>query len=288
MFSMHFEYFNKNIDFPFFIQLGQHPDDLFVHSHYDFSELVVVLNGTATHIVDSDQFIIKKGDVFVFNENTSHGFSNTHDLKICNIMYKPEHLHKMGYDLKASPGFQALFVMEPFYRKENSFKSMLQLTMPGFEYVMNLITSMFNEYQNKHQGYQTIVYSRFLELVVYLSREYAIDNKKQSEKLFNIAKTISYIEEYYLEPVKLKELADMSCISIRQFIRVFKENYKMTPMNYILKLRLQHACSLLKNSAYSISDIAYESGFSDSNYFTRQFRKVLKVTPKEYRKLRQI
>ncbi len=283
MFSMYLEYFTKNTDFPFFIQLGEHTDDLFLHSHYDFSELVVVLNGTATHIVNSDRYVIKKGDVFVFNEGTSHGFSNTHDLKICNIMYKPGHLHKISYDLKASPGYQALFAAEPFYRKEGLFKNMLQLTMPGFEYVMNLITAMLREYKDRHQGYQTMIYSRFSELVVYLSREYAIHGKEQSEKLFLIAKTISYIEEHYLEPVKLKELAGMSCISARQFIRVFKENYNMTPMNYIIQLRLQHACSLLKNSAYSISDIAYESGFSDSNYFTRQFRKMLGVTPKEYR-----
>ncbi len=284
MISMRLEYFTKDTDFPFFIQLGEHPDDLFIHSHFDFSELVVVLNGMATHIVNSDQYIIKKGDVFVFNQNTSHGFSHTHDLKICNIMYKPKHLYQIGYDLKSSPGYQALFVIEPFYRKENTFKSMLQLTMPGFEYVMNLITAMLKEYEGKHQGYQTMIYSRFLELVVYLSREYAIYSKERSEKLFHIARTISYIEEHYLENIKLKELADMSCISIRQFLRVFKENYRMTPMNYIIRLRLQHACSLLKNSTYSISEIAYESGFSDSNYFTRQFRKMLGITPKEFKK----
>ena len=80
--EMHLHYFTTQKDFPFFIQYGHHDENMFLHSHADFSELVFVLGGYATHIVNEEEYSIKKGDVFVINENTSHGFNR---ITFCGI-----------------------------------------------------------------------------------------------------------------------------------------------------------------------------------------------------------
>ncbi|GFP76956.1 AraC family transcriptional regulator [Clostridium fungisolvens] len=280
---MHLHYFTKDNNFPFFIQTGEHDMEMPIHYHWDFSELVIVLSGTATHVVNSEKYFIKKGDVFVINENTFHGYEEACDFKICNIMYKSEHLHQVGNDLRKSSGYEALFVIEPFLAKEYSFKSKLKLTLSDYEKVKEVIFDMLNEYQNKYQGYQTMIYSRFMELVVFLSRQYDIISLEFKDNVINIAKAVSYIESHFREQINLKDLADKAELSVRHFNRIFKENYKTTPMNYVLRLRIQHACLLLRKSKLSISEIAYESGFDDSNYFTRQFKKVEGVSPKVYR-----
>ena len=64
---------------------------------------------------------------------------------------------------------------------------------------------------------------------------------------------------------------------------MFKKNYQATPMSYVLKLRLHEACTLLTGSGRAIAAIAYDVGFSDSNYFTRQFRKSFGMPPRQYR-----
>lgn len=276
-------YFTKDANFPFFIQYGEHNLDMPIHYHADFSELVIVLNGTATHTVDSEEYLIKKGDVFVINGNTSHGFKTTCDFKICNIMYKSEDLHEVGNDLKKSSGYQALFVIEPFLAKEHNFKSKLHLSPSHHEKVRELISDMISEYENKYQGYQTLIYSHFMELVVFLSRQYDLISPEMKDNIINIAKAISYMENHFQEQLKLDDLADKAKLSVRHFNRIFKENYKTTPINYILRLRIQHACLLLRKSTLRISDIAYESGFDDSNYFTRQFKKIMGSSPKDYR-----
>ncbi|ADL52800.1 helix-turn-helix domain-containing protein [Clostridium cellulovorans] len=280
---MYLYYFTNDNKFPFFIQYGQHKNGMGVHYHFDFSELVIVLNGTATHIVNNEQYVINKGDVFVINGGTWHSYENTCDFEICNIMYQPENLFNKSSDIERSYGYHALFVIEPFLRKECSFNSHLKLAFVDLEKVKRLIISMYDEYQSKIRGYQTLIWAYFMELVVFLSRRYTLNNMGEKENLVSIAKSISYIENHFKEQITLTELAEKANISIRHFNRIFNKTYKTTPMNYIMKLRMQHASLLLKESKLSISDIAFESGFNDSNYFTRKFRKHFGVTPKEYR-----
>lgn len=280
---MYLHYFTKDTSFPFFIQFGEHAKDMPIHYHADFSELVIILNGTANHIVNSEKYFIKKGDVFVINRNTSHGYEDTCEFKICNIMYKPKYLHQVSNDLKKSSGYQALFVIEPFLAREYNFKSRLQLTLSDYEKAKEIIFDMVNEYENKYQGYQTMLYSHFMELVVFLSRKYDFTSSGLKDNVINIAKAVSYMENHFKEHINLRDLADKVQLSVRHFNRIFKENYKTTPINYILRLRIEYACLLLRKSKLKISDIAYESGFDDSNYFTRQFKKITGFSPKEYR-----
>lgn len=280
---MHLNYFIKDDDFPFFIQLGKHDVKMHIHSHADFSELVIVLDGTANHIVNSEKYFIKKGDVFVINRNTFHGYEEAVNFKICNIMYKPNQLYRIGNDLKNSLGYQSLFVIEPSLAKEYNFKSKLQLNLSDYEKVKDIIFEMIHEYEDKTQGYQTMLYSHFMGLVVFLSRKYDFNSSGLKDNLISIAKAVSYIENHFQENINLNDLAEIAGLSVRHFNRIFKENYKTTPISYILRLRIQYACLLLRKSKSRISDIAYESGFDDSNYFTRQFKSIIGCSPKDYR-----
>jgi len=283
MFEMYLRYFTENEDFPFFIQYGVHDTDFFMHTHADYSELVIVLNGNAMHIVNNESYFIKKRDVFIINNNTSHGFKNTNELHICNIMYRPERHFITDFDIRRSPGFHALFVIEPYLTKSNCFQGRLTLQLTEFEQVNTMIISMLSEFEQKKEGFQTMLYARFIQLVVLLSRLYHFPSTQSESNLINIAKSVSYIEKHYKDPISMDDLSDQCNFSKRHFSRVFKKAYQTTPCNFILHLRLQHSCVLLKNTSLTISEIAFQSGFNDSNYFTRQFRKLFHMTPKEYR-----
>jgi AraC family L-rhamnose operon regulatory protein RhaS len=277
------EWFTKDEQFPFFIHYGKHEEDVELHKHIDFSELVIVLNGHSKHIVNNETSFIKKGNVFVINGETSHAYQDPHDFKICNIMYRSEMLHSIGPDLRSSNGFQALFVLEPFYRNIHPYTSKLNLPIPGLEHVSSLIAVMINEYSGKLQGYQTMLISRFMELVVYLSRQYDHQEKGANSNLMHLANVISYMEDHYLEPLTLEVIAAKSNISARHLNRIFQSYYQTTPMSYLLRLRLERACMLLKRTQLSVTEISYECGFNDSNYFTRQFTKMYGLSPKAYR-----
>ena len=57
--------FARDNDFPFFIQIGDQHGDFFMHTHKDFCELVVVVQGSALHLVEDEVYPVKQGDVFV-------------------------------------------------------------------------------------------------------------------------------------------------------------------------------------------------------------------------------
>lgn len=285
MFEMKLSFFTNDDNVPFYIQYGYHDDNLFIHKHKDFSELVIVLNGSANHIVNDEKYLIKKGDVFVISNDTAHGFEDTEDFRICNIMYRSENLLSADYDIKKNAGFHALFVLEPYIAKEHSFKSKLILTPVDFEKVHLLIDSMITEYKTRADGWETLLEASFITLVVMLSRLYSFGSITEKMDIINIAKSVSYIENKYTENISIDALAEICHYSPRHFTRVFRDTYHTTPLNYILSLRINHACSLLKESRLPITTIAVQCGFNDINYFSRIFKKRMGLTPKEFRVL---
>lgn len=285
--EMKLSYFTEDEGFPLFIQYGQHDEELYMHTHKDFSELVIVLTGGAEHIVDEEKFYIKKGDVFVISNDTAHGYENTENFRICNIMFRPENLFSSkDYDIKKNAGFHALFVLEPYFTKEHSFKSRLTLKQTDYERVCRVTDFMLSEYEAKSEGWRTMLNASFMKLVVMLSRLYSFEGSGHTNDVINIAKSISFIENNFTEAISIEELAEISHYSSRHFARIFKETYNTTPLNYMLSLRIKLARSLLIETNLTISDISFRCGFSDNNYFSRIFKKKTGLAPKEFRSLR--
>jgi AraC-like DNA-binding protein len=76
---------------------------------------------------------------------------------------------------------------------------------------------------------------------------------------------------------------DMIGLSVSQFDRRFKKLYQMTPMQYVLRVRLNAASEAISTSDRSIAEIALACGFYDQSYFTKQFRRQFAETPSAYR-----
>lgn len=272
--------------FTFRIQKCPLTHEYFVHSH-DFSELVVILQGSAVHIIEGREYPVTAGQVFLIHSGVSHGYKNVDGIEYINVMFQPEQLLQLS-ELRLLPGFQALFYIEPFYRKEMNFKGMLTLNEAQLQEAIKLLDLILTEYELQPQGYRLMIRSYFTALVGLLSRYYQIGSGADDNKALRIGEAVTYIEEHFLQPITLQAMADKAYLSTRQFQRVFTRNYHTTPMDYVIRKRLDYSCTLLRHPNLSISQVALESGFRDQNYYARQFRKVYSCTPSEYReKLRE-
>lgn len=285
MFQMELNFFTQDSGFPFFIQYGQHDDFMRIHNHKDFSELVCVLEGNGIHHVNQESYFIKKGDVFVINSETAHGYSQLKDFRICNIMFDYNTFFSMPLDIKKTAGFHSLFHIEPYLTKEQQFKSHLKLSLSDFEYTEKLIAHMIREYDMKPPGYMTLLRCYFLELCVFFARLYSEQQLIQKDHHIQIAEVVAFMDAHYTEPFSVSELAKKAMLSDRHFSRIFTRTYKISPIQYIHQLRLEKAALLLKNSDAPITEIAYLCGFNDSNYFTKHFKQHFGLTPSAYRKL---
>ncbi len=280
--EMKLSYFTNDDSFPLFIQFGRHDIPLFAHGHEDFYELVTVLDGSAEHVVDGERSVIGKGDVFVIGGGISHGFDAPKDLRICNIMYRPEMLFPWDSDIRELPGFHALFLLEPYLNSTQHFQSRLRLTPAELSQVLPLINAAEAEYTSNRSGRNTMVLSLVRQLAVVLSRLY--DCPAKSREISGIADAAAFMETDFADNISISDVIGRSHYSQRHFIRLFSAAYGMTPQRYLLDVRIRRACAMLRDSVLPVTEIALRCGFGDPNYFSRIFRKYTGNSPSEYRK----
>jgi AraC-like DNA-binding protein len=97
---------------------------------------------------------------------------------------------------------------------------------------------------------------------------------------------VKHLRENYTQTIEIDTLAKLACLSVRQFQRRFKERFRMSVREYSLQLRIYKACELLSETDLSISEISYKLDFYDNSNFSNQFKKLIKITPKEFRQSR--
>ncbi|MCE7041409.1 AraC family transcriptional regulator [Dyadobacter sp. CY312] len=98
-----------------------------------------------------------------------------------------------------------------------------------------------------------------------------------------LAYVISYIRANISEKIQVEELSEKACMSRTSFYRAFKREFNLSPLDFILKEKIKKAKHLLSESKASISEVCYQLGFSDLNYFGRQFKKAEGISPTQYR-----
>lgn len=110
----------------------------------------------------------------------------------------------------------------------------------------------------------------------------SIDTNQLTDKNNPIVPVLEYIRANIRESINLKELSDKACMSPTSFYRYFKRELGMSPIEFILNEKIKQAKQLLKDPNVQINEVSYASGFEDSNYFIRIFKKYEGVTPKQY------
>ncbi len=108
------------------------------------------------------------------------------------------------------------------------------------------------------------------------------ENEQYIDSNSPITPSIEFIRNNIHESINLKELSDKACMSTTSFYRYFKRELGMSPIEFILNEKIKHAKKLLSNPNINVSEVSYATGFEDSNYFIRLFKKYEGVTPKQY------
>ena len=94
---------------------------------------------------------------------------------------------------------------------------------------------------------------------------------------------IDLIDERYQEDVDFDEMAQNFHYSYSRFRHLFTERFSVSPQGYLIARRLEHAKTLLEQTSFSLTEIAYNTGFSTPSNFSKAFQKHYGVSPKAYR-----
>lgn len=122
--------------------------------------------------------------------------------------------------------------------------------------------------------------SQSKDLKPLLSIGYSANNSGDTEK---INKAFEFIVKNYKEEIYVGEIASKLNMSVASFSRYFKHHTRKTFSDYVTEIRIGHACRLLMENNFSISEISYQSGFDNLSNFYRHFKKIVGVIPKDYK-----
>jgi len=258
----------------------QSPFPLHVH---DFHEIVIVYSGGARHLTSDAEREILSGDFVSIKPGQAHGYKNIRNLVLMNILIKPEFFGQDHYSLASIPAYQTLFGQESEEDAQRDPIIHFKLDHGVFGTAKKLIETASAELSTRPEGYGAMVTSNIIELLVLLMRNYTTRDSVMPGFAHNASVVIDYVKRNYRHPLSMEDLAGLSGMSESHVLRLFKRYLGCPPFQYINKLRLTEAADELTQTDKSVTDIALDLGFNDSNYFSRLFKKHLGLSPREYR-----
>ena len=269
---------DPNVPIQFEFRNPQSPFPLHVH---DFHEMVLVYSGRATHITANGDRDIQNGDFVSIKLGQAHGYKNIHNLVLMNILIKPSFFEEDRFGLRSLPAFEALFGQEA---DDEAPIIHCRLDYGIFSRAKELVENANTELSGRSDGYRAMVVSLIQEFMILLLRYYKGKNVIQPDFAQDVTTLINYVKHHYRSPLSMAVLTNISGMSESHVLRVFKQYLGYSPFQYINRLRLSTAADTLIQTDKSITEVALDLGFNDSNYFTRLFRKYQGLSPREYRK----
>ena len=267
-----------------YIQIERNQKALEIHSH-DHNELVFVFGGSAIHEVDSESYPLIRGDVFVLRGNHFHGFDETNNLHLKMVLYSEELFKSLNNEFSELPGFQALFLNEPRYRKNHKFKSKLHLNSEQLNNVAHLLIRMKEEQDAKRPGYRSFIENLLSILIILMCRYYSETTSVKPKSLVHLSSAITFMEENYNQQIRMTDLARKVNLGPSAFRHSFKYLTGLSPKDYLIRLRIERAAEMMiSNCHIHVIDASIAVGFDNSSYFSRKFKEIIGMTPIKFLK----
>ncbi|MDF2926774.1 MAG: DNA-binding protein AraC-type [Paenibacillaceae bacterium] len=152
----------------------------------------------------------------------------------------------------------------------------------------NLIHEIMGYFHSPYEGGELWVYAKLLELMYQINQDTLLHQRKTrlAGKVDDraILQAVSYLDEHFRSSsATLEAAAKAANLSPIYFHKLFSAIIGKTPHAYVLDKKLRYAKELLLTSTLSLTEIAYECGFSSQSYFNYVFKKEVELTPNQFR-----
>ncbi len=220
------------------------------------SAFLCILTGSCKYTFDERSFVAEAGD-FLF-------------------------LPKGGiYAMDILEEYSYIFVNLDFTEEADYYPEAYKMRNSGV--LQNLFLRLLKTYNARPPEYREECMSLIYAIYACLQKEKNLPYLPSSSRE-SIEQAAEFMREYYTSPdISVAEAADIACMSVAHFRRLFRAVYSVCPSDYITELRITNAKNLLSVGAMPVGEIAEKCGFASQYYFARIFRKKTGITPSEYR-----
>lgn len=239
--------------------------------HHDFLEISVLLEGESMYYFEKEPAKkIRAGSVMLFNPDVDH----------CELQPKGTRSHQLHIGLKN-------ISLEGF--KRNFFPNKHPLLELGkyHHQVLEKAWQLVKESSEERDEFQLMQKAVLMEMLVYILRglnedhinvvPYLSKSQRRQQQIVNY--TVYYLENHYKEEITLEKLAQDQFLSPTYLSKIFKEATGVSPINYLIEIRLKRAKDMLKNDNLTIKEVASAVGYQDAYHFSKSFKKLYGVSP---------
>lgn len=258
-----------------------------LHFH-NLLEMGICLEGSGNLILNEEVVSYKTGMLTVIPQNFLHvtnSWMNSENYWEY-IFIDPEEILKAAYPK------DTVFVDRLLEKINHNAKYFEQ---GANEELATLIKTAMEECRNRKSYSNEVLRGLLLSILMVIARDdiSSADSGTEQTKahmkkngLDQIIEALNYINESYMEEIRVEELAFKCSLSETHFRRLFVECMNMTPAEYLTLVRIKNSCELIKKSRYSMEEVAVRVGYPTVSTFNRNFRKIVGTSPYQYKKNR--
>ncbi len=249
-----------------------------------FLRIIYVKSGNAVMHLTHEDIHLTPAHMYLLPSYTPHAYECDPNFEFYYLFVyqrRPDannlfDIYDFPYEVKANLASQLLF--------ENYCHLYPQLALPSRNAESFLNHQAYRDYAQafmQMEWYERLQLHGLVEILIsYFVKHSSPKNIVSDER---VAKILDYVNQNITRTISVEELADMACLTKSYLIRVFRQHLAITPLQYIIKKKIQYAQTLLLESEMSVQEIASAVDIHDVSYFIRLFKKNLGFTPQEYR-----
>jgi AraC-like DNA-binding protein len=246
------------------------------HQHVEY-EIALIKEGHGMCFIGNYVGEFKEGDIFLMGKNLPHAFYKNDDIEIASSMVVQFTEDFWGKEFLRIPENQSIRTLL------NSSSQGIQLKGEGLEELIEILTQL-----ELDQGFSRLfnllgclkLMESACEKVGLSSQQQFTSNDKFKQRLDEV---FDFTIRNFQQKISLEEVASIAHMSVTAFCRYFKKSTQKSYVQFLTEIRIGYACQQLQGSDKSILEICYDSGFNSPVNFNKQFFKLKKTTPRNFR-----
>ncbi|PGT98329.1 MULTISPECIES: AraC family transcriptional regulator [Bacillus cereus group] len=234
------------------------------HAHH-FTELLYITKGKGTFIFNKEEIPVKEHDLIIINPNVEHTerSDTNHPLE-----YIALGIQGLSFSSTENPGQITIY---NYKQEQKNFLFYLQ--------------QLLEEAENQQEDYELIMQDILEILLLKMMRKKAFNVEKTSSQKINkdIEFVKNYIKQHFRENISLDTLAKVGHINKYYLSHSFRKFVGVSPIEYLIQIRIRESKILLETTNYPISNISTITGFSSQSFFAQSFKRETNLSPSKYR-----
>ena len=248
------------------------------HTH-EYFQIYYIANSSLSHFIENKSSKLHQGDMFIIPPGVMHYISPEDDTVFYSFSFMPDFFSEANQNNK----LVNLFLRNLLTEKEILPK--VSVDSKDIFYIESIMERMLDEFNRKDFGFYEIIHSYAVLLLAVLARNYFEKNTLpkyfENNKHF-VMHCVEYIENNFTENISLNEISKRSAMSKNSFCELFRKLTGHSFNNYLNICRIKKATEYIKDG-YKITAIYGLCGYNDFSTFYRNFKKIMGVSPKEFK-----